>query len=845
MRREDVREYDVGSSGPRQGEERVFDDWWDQCGITHTPASTEDSRLRAPRPDELAVGSFVCARWKCPGTQNKRYPARVTRCNLDGTVDLVFVTQKEANATSNIWPDANERQCRVHPSTLLILRTSEVPTPVEDSWRLRVGDSVRVVTEEVHNGQDSGGDEVATIARCHADSSYSVKLGSGTVLRVGRSRLHKVERREATSDEPNLDSNLSPNSNWHKALLTRVRDVLRRFCAGVPGGTRGALLSLVSNESGDRVVEARALKKVLASSGLDLSEEEMSFIMQHVHAPLQSPAPANDKIDVRALTFFVQGEDGTEDDEAATIGEYLTSRAATVLRRELLRCIQREGGPPNARECFESVDANHDGRIDVDEFDRLLRTLGARLPQRTKTSLFRLLDQDADGFIDRQEFIAFVRLGFTSLSLCDKEGNHVRAMPLSAVADEFRRLRRGERGSLVHELDKDGDGQVSATELEAALVAAGWGDVVEGTAQTQDVVDALDVDGDGQLDPEEIDSFLRRHGASLEEEVAVLRKFRAALAKWCDSPLALTELSSLSSSRGSSSRSREDALRDLQELNLGLQRREVEIVTACFVESPSASSVPHFVRSVWEWYRRALSERWKPLGTARELCAVIQAFDPLSPRQLEKLRALTRRARNQTKAEWTSLFVPALRDAGLAPAAVDKIWTSLSRTTKRLHALLEVVKSDPVATCLVRTTRGRQHAQLSKTIEQGSLVDVLLDRRQASGRSGTVTQVRANGRFDVQLDSTSRGEDDLLVGLRRRDIRPKQEALKKKKSVGDATVTPPLSVCSNPPSRTACMTPHGGSGVLCPEAFGPQHRSRRNPTATTLRRAHESTLVIE
>ncbi len=58
-------------------------------------------------------------------------------------------------------------------------------------------------------------------------------------------------------------------------------------------------------------------------------------------------------------------------------------------------------------ELFQRCDADSNGRIDIDEFERLLRRLGEDRGQAHLTAQFVAIDTDGDGGIDFDEFVAW------------------------------------------------------------------------------------------------------------------------------------------------------------------------------------------------------------------------------------------------------------------------------------------------------------------------------------------------------------------------------------------------------------------------------------------------------
>ena len=58
-------------------------------------------------------------------------------------------------------------------------------------------------------------------------------------------------------------------------------------------------------------------------------------------------------------------------------------------------------------ELFQRYDADGNGRIDIDEFERLLRRLGEDRGQANLAVQFAQIDADGDGGIDFDEFVAW------------------------------------------------------------------------------------------------------------------------------------------------------------------------------------------------------------------------------------------------------------------------------------------------------------------------------------------------------------------------------------------------------------------------------------------------------
>lgn len=60
---------------------------------------------------------------------------------------------------------------------------------------------------------------------------------------------------------------------------------------------------------------------------------------------------------------------------------------------------------PEIRAAFELFDSNNDGKIDFDEFARMLRTLGQALSDDQARESFPTIDADGDGSVNLDEFV--------------------------------------------------------------------------------------------------------------------------------------------------------------------------------------------------------------------------------------------------------------------------------------------------------------------------------------------------------------------------------------------------------------------------------------------------------
>jgi Ca2+-binding EF-hand superfamily protein len=63
----------------------------------------------------------------------------------------------------------------------------------------------------------------------------------------------------------------------------------------------------------------------------------------------------------------------------------------------------------DAEEQFDECDTDGDRRIDFAEYSQLVENLGLELPPTQRRNRFDAIDSDADGAIDRSEFIDWWR----------------------------------------------------------------------------------------------------------------------------------------------------------------------------------------------------------------------------------------------------------------------------------------------------------------------------------------------------------------------------------------------------------------------------------------------------
>ncbi|XP_028765857.1 calmodulin-like protein 1 [Neltuma alba] len=127
------------------------------------------------------------------------------------------------------------------------------------------------------------------------------------------------------------------------------------------------------------------------------------------------------------------------------------------------------------KQVFDKFDSNKDGKISQQEYKATLKSLamGGNMA-REVSDIFRVVDQDLDGFISFKEFVEALKMG----------GG----------------IRRVDIESAFRVFDKNGDGKISAEEVQDMLRRLGERCSLDDCTR---MVSAVDTDGDGMVDMDE------------------------------------------------------------------------------------------------------------------------------------------------------------------------------------------------------------------------------------------------------------------------------------------------------------------------------------------------------
>ena len=141
-----------------------------------------------------------------------------------------------------------------------------------------------------------------------------------------------------------------------------------------------------------------------------------------------------------ALPGKGKGKDGAADTQPAPEANSAAARRAAMVRRkkqqkagvasghimqglarQLNETFTQAGMTPE--QLFNTFEKDGDGKISQEEFERMLKSLGADIPAHTLEHLFTILDNDGGGEIDLQEFIAWTQNegagGYSNLTQSD------------------------------------------------------------------------------------------------------------------------------------------------------------------------------------------------------------------------------------------------------------------------------------------------------------------------------------------------------------------------------------------------------------------------------------------
>lgn len=134
------------------------------------------------------------------------------------------------------------------------------------------------------------------------------------------------------------------------------------------------------------------------------------------------------------------------------------------------------------QEAFNVFDANHDGKISVEELGSVLRSLGDRPSEQELIQMVRDVDKDGDGFIDLDEFLLLHAGSEGSRMNCDQElreafrffdADKNGFISVEELHNVLKRLRRKcsveECRKMIKGVDADGDGQVSFEEFQKMM----------------------------------------------------------------------------------------------------------------------------------------------------------------------------------------------------------------------------------------------------------------------------------------------------------------------------------------------------------------------------------------
>jgi len=132
---------------------------------------------------------------------------------------------------------------------------------------------------------------------------------------------------------------------------------------------------------------------------------------------------------------------------------------------------------------FEKFDTDHSGVLDVAEFHKAMRSLGLGYSYADAENLFNMMDEDGNGEMSMQEFLAHCReyIGNSAEAAVDEDPTD----PESQARRAFKKYDRNRRGYL------------EIVEFSKAIQELGLGSSL---ADAEQLFDMADEDGSGRLD---------------------------------------------------------------------------------------------------------------------------------------------------------------------------------------------------------------------------------------------------------------------------------------------------------------------------------------------------------
>lgn len=134
---------------------------------------------------------------------------------------------------------------------------------------------------------------------------------------------------------------------------------------------------------------------------------------------------------------------------------------------------------------FEKFDEDHSGNLDVHEFHKAIRSLGLGYSFEDAENLFNMMDEDGNGVMSMQEFLAHCREYINNSAQAAAE------QPMDAESRARLAFRR---------YDKDANGWLDVNEFLQAIRDLGLGTTLEDAEQLFSMVDE---DGSGTMDENE------------------------------------------------------------------------------------------------------------------------------------------------------------------------------------------------------------------------------------------------------------------------------------------------------------------------------------------------------
>lgn len=148
----------------------------------------------------------------------------------------------------------------------------------------------------------------------------------------------------------------------------------------------------------------------------------------------------------------------------------------------------------SAKKCFNAMDYDSSGQLEVAELESLMQSLGFKLSDDALLAILQLLDADSDGRVSEAEFLAF----YAHTILGSSEEHH------HSLEHELHHL----GCQIFEQFDRDGSGEITLSEFKSILESFNVGFSIDELGK---LVNEIDEDNTGSIGEHEFVGLLQKH----------------------------------------------------------------------------------------------------------------------------------------------------------------------------------------------------------------------------------------------------------------------------------------------------------------------------------------------